>query len=141
MTSHGLAEWPSSRPSSEAEPSIGGMAQIGSIRFIATVATTNAHKMMRSGSWRPTLCSPSRKYVAKLTAASSAMITPSPSNVSPFHTRLTTASPTTARPTASHIRPRTGSLRTKRTQSTTSTGARYSISSAMPSGSRSIATL
>ena len=118
-----------------------GVVQIGWIRFIATVAMTNAHKITRSGSSTPTLCSASRKYAAKLIAASSAITTPRPSNVRPFQTLLTTARPNTANATASHIRGCTCSRRTKRTHRTTSTGARYSISSAIPSGRRVIATL
>ena len=135
------------RPSIETSSPSASAVQAGCTRFIITVAAANAHRMTCSGP--PTsaltsalpMCSPSRKYAAKHTAAPRAIVTPSPSSVMPCQTWLTTASPPTASTSAGHIRGCTCSRRANRTQSTTSTGPRYSSSSAMLSGSRLIATL
>ncbi len=112
----------------------------GETTFIATAATTKAHRITRIGSSSPTPCSPIRKYVAKHTAAPNPAAIPTTSKRRPCQMPVAAASPAIASASPTHIRPRTCSFWTTRAQIATRIGAWYSSSSAIPTGSRSIAT-
>src|SRR6185312_12174019 len=93
---------------------------------IAIVQKTTAR-----GDILPTIRSPMRKYEANVTAARSAIATPSGFSTA-VQTCATTASPMSTQPIATQSRAFTRSLKTKNATSATSSTAMYSRSRAMP---------
>ena len=142
-TAHTGAVLPASRPSSEAcVPSRSQRVPVsGCTTLRPTVATPNDQRITRSGSSRPTPCSPIRKYAAKADRRAEARGTPTPSSTEPApdagRRRQAAPGQREAEPTVAG-----GPARAARSVAHRATriGAWYSSSSAIPTGSRSIAT-